>query len=61
MRSLPFEAVRGPLLQRAVDPDVGVSVEPPEHARVEIVVRDELPTIEEALADVADRSLHLAQ
>ena len=60
MRPLPLEAVRGALLQRAVDPHVGVAVEPAKHAGVEIVVRDELPAIEEALADVPDRPFHLA-
>lgn len=60
MRPLPLQPVRRALLQRAVDPDVGLTVEPSEHPGVEVVVGDEIPAVEEALADVADRSLHLA-
>ena len=60
MRPLPLEPVRRALLQRAVHPDVGLTVEPREHTGVEIVVGDEVPAIEEALADVPDRPFHLA-
>ena len=56
----PLKPVRRALLQRAVDPDVGLTVEPSKHPGVKIVVGDEVPAVEEALADVADRPLHLA-
>ena len=59
MRPLRLAAVRGTFLHRAVDPDVGFAIEPPEHPDVEIVVRDELPAMEEALTDVAARPLDL--
>ena len=56
---LPLEPVRHTLLQRAVDPNVGHAVEPPEGPCVEIIIRGEVATVEEAPPDVAHRPFHL--
>ena len=58
VRPLPLEAVGGSLLQRAVDPHVGLALPAPSPG-VEVGVGHELPAVEEALPDVADRPLHL--
>lgn len=60
MRPLPPEAVRGPLLQRAVNSDVGLAFEPLKRTGVEVFVGDEVLAVEEALTDVPDRPFHLA-
>ena len=58
--SLPLEAVEWPFLERAVDPYVGHVVEPVPRLMVEVGVRSERAAVEEALPEVADRSLDLA-
>ena len=59
-RAAPLEPGRHTLLQRAVDPNVGHAVEPQEGPCVEVVIGEELPAVEEVVADVVDRPLDLA-